>query len=81
MIGTRVTLIIGLTNGTDIDCPVESREEADKVIESIRSGGNMVRLSRASFAKRQTMSEIGSRAVTYVNPSCVAYCQVLGAEE
>ena len=32
----RVTLLIGLTNGQEIDCPINSRDEAQQVIEELR---------------------------------------------
>ena len=32
----RVTLLVGLTNGMEVDCPINSREEAEQVIESLR---------------------------------------------
>jgi hypothetical protein len=76
----RVTLIIGLASQIEIDCPVESREEADKVVESL-TGDKLVKLPRASFAKIQGTAELGSKGVTFLMPGNVVYTQILGAEE
>jgi len=78
---SRVTLIISLTNGIEIDCPVQTREEADTVVAEIGKALGSVKLPRTSFARRIGSDELGSKGVTFVNPPCVAYCQILGAED
>ena len=76
----RVTLIIGLTSRVELDCPVNSREEAEQVLHSLR-GNDIVKVPHLTYAKLQGESELGSKGITYVNPQAVAYSQILGADE
>ncbi|GMV37296.1 MAG: hypothetical protein AMXMBFR61_18040 [Fimbriimonadales bacterium] len=77
---SRVTLIIGLTSRVELDCPVNSREEAEQVLASLK-GKDLVKVPHLTYAKLQGETELGSKGVTYVNPEAVAYSQILGTEE
>lgn len=76
----RVTLIIGLANQTEVDCPVESREEAQRAIESFK-GADLVKLPRPSYTKVQGSETIGVKGVVFLQPTNITYCQILGADD
>lgn len=76
----RLTLLIGLV-GTEIDCPVNTRAEADAVIEELRTSPRLVRLPGVSFIKASHTLEMGSRGVICVHPAHVQYTQILGVDD
>ncbi|MEI6511750.1 MAG: hypothetical protein WCO51_00545 [bacterium] len=77
----RLTLLIGLI-GIEVDCPVNTREEAEKVIEDLRSPtAALVRLPGVSFIKTAGVMEMGSRGVITINPAHVMYTQILGVDD
>jgi len=76
----RVTLIIGLNSAIELDCPVESRAEAQQVLESLR-GSDLVKLPRVTYSKVQGTEGLGVKGVVFVNPANIAYCQILGADD
>jgi hypothetical protein len=57
----RVTLLIGLTNGQEIDCPINSRDEAQQVIEELRRSDDLVNLPGICFVRTSGSSELGAR--------------------
>lgn len=77
----RVTLLIGLTNGQEIDCPINSRDEAQQVIEELRRSDDLVNLPGICFVRTSGSSELGARGVVAVHPNQVVYTQILGVDE
>jgi hypothetical protein len=77
----RVTLLIGLTNGQEIDCPINSRDEAQQVIEELRRSDDLVNLPGICFIRTAGSSELGARGVVAVHPHQVVYTQILGVDE
>jgi hypothetical protein len=77
----RVTLLIGLTNGQEIDCPINSRDEAQQVIEELRRSDDLVNLPGICFVRTSGSSELGARGVVAVHPHQVVYTQILGVDE
>lgn len=77
----RVTLLIGLTNGQEIDCPVNSREEAQHVINQLRTSDDLVDLPGICYIRTSGSSELGARGIVAVHPDQVVYTQILGVDE
>jgi hypothetical protein len=77
----RVTLLIGLSNGQEIDCPINSREEAQQVIEQLRRSDDLVDLPGICYIRASGSSELGARGVVAVHPQQVVYTQLLGVDE
>lgn len=77
----RVTLLIGLTNGQEIDCPINSRDEAQQIIEELRRSDDLVNLPGICFIRASGSSELGARGVVAVHPNQVVYTQILGVDE
>jgi hypothetical protein len=77
----RVTLLIGLTNGQEIDCPINSRDEAQQVIEELRRSDDLVNLPGICFVRTSGSSDLGARGVVAVHPHQVVYTQILGVDE
>lgn len=77
----RVTLLIGLTNGQEIDCPINSRDEAQQVIDELRRSDDLVNLPGICFIRTSGSSELGARGVVAVHPNQVVYTQILGVDE
>ncbi|MFQ3611466.1 MAG: hypothetical protein SNJ72_08230 [Fimbriimonadales bacterium] len=77
----RVTLLIGLTNGQEIDCPINSRDEAEAVINQLRQSDDLVRLPGICFIRTSGSSELGARGVVAVHPHQVVYTQILGVDD
>jgi hypothetical protein len=77
----RVTLLIGLTNGQEIDCPINSRDEAQQVIAELRRSDDLVNLPGICFVRTSGSSELGARGVVAVHPHQVVYTQILGVDE
>jgi len=77
----RVTLLIGLTNGQEIDCPINSRDEAQQVIEELRRSDDLVNLPGICFIRTSGSSELGARGLVAVHPHQVVYTQILGVDE
>ncbi len=77
----RVTLLIGLTNGQEIDCPINSRDEAEQVINQLRQSDDLVRLPGICFIRASGSSELGARGVVAVHPHQVVYTQILGVDD
>ncbi|MCX7992981.1 MAG: hypothetical protein N2651_04855 [Fimbriimonadales bacterium] len=77
----RVTLLIGLTNGQEIDCPINSRDEAQQVIEELRRSDDLVNLPGICFIRSSGSSELGARGVVAVHPHQVVYTQILGVDD
>ncbi len=77
----RVTLLIGLTNGLEIDCPINSREEAEHVLNQLRTSEDLVRLPGVCYVRHSGSTELGARGIVDVHPEHVTYTQILGVEE
>ncbi|NUL81611.1 MAG: hypothetical protein HUU60_02675 [Armatimonadetes bacterium] len=77
----RVTLLVGLQNGLEVDCPVNSREQADEVLGNLKSSDKLVRLPGICFVRRSGSTELGARGLVDVHPLHVSYTQILGADE
>ncbi|MCS7300796.1 MAG: hypothetical protein NZ556_04495 [Fimbriimonadales bacterium] len=77
----RVTLLIGLTNGQEIDCPINSRDEAQQVIDQLRQSDDLVNLPGICFIRASGSSDLGARGVVAVHPHQVVYTQILGVDE
>ncbi|MER3402846.1 MAG: hypothetical protein C4336_02055 [Armatimonadota bacterium] len=77
----RVTLLVGLTNGMEVDCPINSREEAERVIDSLRKSTELTRLPGICFVRHSGSTELGARGVVAVHPDQVVYTQILGVDD
>jgi len=77
----RVTLLIGLTNGMEVDCPIDSREAAEQVLQKLRTSDDLVRLPGVCYVRHSGSSELGARGIVDVHPNHVTYTQILGVED
>ncbi|MCW5934699.1 MAG: hypothetical protein KIT45_10465 [Fimbriimonadia bacterium] len=77
----RVTLLIGLTNGLEVDCPVNSREEAEQVMKNLNENDNLQKLPGVCFVRRSGANELGARGIVHVHPDQIAYTQMLGVDD
>jgi len=77
----RVTLLIGLTNGLEVDCPINSRDEAESVLKSLQDGKSLTKLPGVCFVRHSGSTELGARGIVHVHPELISYTQLLGADE
>lgn len=77
----RVTLLIGLANGLEVDCPINSREEADQVLKTLQDGDSLTKLPGVCFVRHAGSTELGARGIVHVHPEQISYTQILGVDE
>lgn len=77
----RITLLIGLSSGLEVDCPINTREEAEQVLNELKTTTGLQRLPGICFVRHAGSTELGARGIVHVHPQHVAYTQILGAEE
>lgn len=77
----RVTLLIGLTNGMEVDCPINSREEAEQVLDALRNATVLTRLPGICYVRHAGSTELGARGVVAVHPHQISYTQILGVDD
>jgi hypothetical protein len=75
-----LTLLIGVV-GMEIDCPVDTREQAEEVIKDLKNSTTLVRLPGISHIRPAGTMDMSSKGVINVNPSQVQYTQILGVDE
>jgi hypothetical protein len=65
----------------EVDCPTDSREAAEQVLQKLRTSDDLVRLPGVCYVRHSGSSELGARGVVDIHPAHVAYTQILGVDE